>query len=219
DLIRRCRAAGKPVIVATQMLQSMVQSPTPTRAEASDVANAVYDGADALMLSGETAVGVHPVLAVRTMAHIADEIEADLLHTDSKYGTPPPSAGDTHAALARAARQMAADMKVKLVVAWSASGRMARVISKCRPHVPVVAVCGDQAVLRRMSLYYGVRPHWMQVPDNLNDLTLDVDDLLRQRHLAETGDRILILGGTALGAPGQSNALVLHEVGRRRPTA
>lgn len=214
DLVRRCQTAGKPVIVATQMLQSMIDQPSPTRAEVSDVANAIYDGTDAVMLSGETSVGKFPVGTVHTMAHIADKTE--------KYLQTLPVRGDarlnlkTHqlsAGLARGIWQIVEDLKAKLVVVWSQTGATARIFSKNRFNVPIIALSSDHRALRRMALHYGVIPLEMVPPDDLGTLVREVDRLALERQFANPGDRVIITAGASLGTPLALNGIIVHTLG------
>jgi pyruvate kinase len=218
DLIRRCQVAGKPVIVATQMLQSMIEQASPTRAEVSDVANAIFDGTDAVMLSGETSVGKFPVGAVHTMAHVAQVTEQYLIES---RGSRPPLAKATaatlrfSAAIARGVLQIVDDLKVKLVVIWSQTGATARIFSKSRFPIPLIALSSDHRALRRMALHFGVIPQEMEPPANMAQLVQNVDALIEQRRFATAGDRIVIVTGAALGAPGTLNGIVLHTLGEQ----
>jgi pyruvate kinase len=218
DLIRRCQVAGKPVIVATQMLQSMIEQASPTRAEVSDVANAIFDGTDAVMLSGETSVGKFPVGAVHTMEHVAKVTEQYLIES---RGTRPPPAKATaatlrfSAAIARGVLQIVDDLKVKLVVIWSQTGATARIFSKSRFPIPLIALSSDHRALRRMALHFGVIPQEMEPPANMAQLVRNVDALIEQRRFAAAGDRIVIVTGAALGAPGTLNGIVLHTLGEQ----
>src|SRR5688572_13457854 len=203
DLIHRCRAAGKPVIVATQMLQSMIVDSSPTRAEVSDVANAIFDGTDAVMLSGETSVGKYPAITVRTMSHIADVTERYL-------DTIPPAHEpqlklhtlQLSAAMARGVWQIVQEMHLKLVVVWSQTGSTARLFSKSRMSVPIVALSSDHRALRRMALHYGVLAQEMPPPTTITDLITWVDQYVRQKKLATLGDRIVIVAGLSMSMPG-----------------
>ncbi|HZL34461.1 MAG TPA: pyruvate kinase [Tepidisphaeraceae bacterium] len=214
DLVKRCQSAGKPVIVATQMLQSMIENATPTRAEVSDVANAIFDGADAVMLSGETSVGRFPLATVHTMAHVAQTTEEYLVAQATprepalKIKTTPLSS-----ALARGVWQMVQELRAALVVIWSQSGSTARIFSKMRFPVPVLALSSDHRALRRMSLHFGVVPLEMAPPDGMAALVADVDKLVRARGYARDGERIVIVAGAALGTPNTLNGAVIHTVG------
>ncbi len=214
DLVRRCQIAGKPVIVATQMLQSMIDQPSPTRAEVSDVANAIFDGTDAVMLSGETSVGKFPVGTVHTMAHIADKTEKYLATLpqmrDAKLKL---KTNQMSAALARGIFQMVEDLKAKLVVVWSQTGATARIFSKYRYNVPIIALSSDHRALRRMALHYGVIPQEMVPPDDLGSLVRAVDRLAIERKFAKAGDRVIVTAGASLGTPMGLNGIVVHTLG------
>jgi len=217
DLIRRCQSAGKPVIVATQMLQSMIEQSSPTRAEVSDVANAIYDGTDAVMLSGETSVGKFPVGAVLTMSHVAEVTEGYLIK--SEVGKEPALKLKTmhmSAALAKGVWPMVLDLKAKLVVVWSQTGATARIFSKARFPVPVIAISTDHRVLRQMSLQFGVTPQELTAPGSMDELLRGVDKLVREKQFAADGDRIVIVAGAALGTPEMLNGVIIHTVGQER---
>ncbi len=218
DLVRRCQTAGKPVIVATQMLQSMIEQASPTRAEVSDVANAIFDGTDAVMLSGETSVGKFPLGAVHTMSHVAEVTEEYLASSAAMPSAPTKTTSQTlrfSAAVARGVWQIVADMKLKLVVIWSQTGATARIFSKNRFPVPLVALSSDHRALRRMSLHYGVIPQEMSPPQGMQDLVESVDQLVRDRKFAASGERIVIVAGAALGTPGTLSGIVIHTVGEQ----
>lgn len=214
DIIRRCRSAGKPVIVATQMLASMISSQTPTRAEISDVANAVFDQADAVMLSGETAIGAYPVLAVQTIERIArvseefqdthasdvPALDLDLLHR-------------SQAALARGVHRIATEARCSLVVVWSQSGATAGLLSKTRFGVPIIALSSDPATCRRMSLDYGVIPWRMDLPQDSADLLPVLDKLIQDNNWAKPGDNILVVTGHPLGTPTTTDTIQLYCLG------
>jgi pyruvate kinase len=220
DLIRRCQAAGKPVIVATQMLQSMVENSSPTRAEVSDVANAIFDGADAVMLSGETSVGRFPVAAVHTMDHIADITET-YLHSQFAPNQPPVNANSLRlsAAVARGVWQIVHDLSIKLIVVWSETGTTARIFSKCRFNAPILALSSNLLVLRQMALHYGVLPQEMAAPADSATLIEAVEKIAMERQLAGASDRIVIVAGSALGSPGLIGGIVIHTLGRSTENA
>ena len=217
DLIRRCQLASKPVIVATQMLQSMIDQSSPTRAEVSDVANAIFDGTDAVMLSGETSVGKFPVGAVGIMSHVADVTEAYLDSSpavrEADLRVPDPRAMKLSGAIARGVRQIVRDLRPKVVFVYSQSGATARVFSKHRFPVPVVALSSDHRALRRMTLHYGVVPLELDPPKDLRHLVGRVDELATQLGLAGPGDRVVVVAGASLGAPGTMNGIVMHTIG------
>ena len=217
DLVRRCRRAGKPVIVATQMLQSMVEHSSPTRAEVSDIANAVFDGTDALMLSGETSVGKYPVGAVHTMAHVADITEQYLRRKPLPAEETPAALEHARhhvsAAAAMAVRRLVEELRCRLVVVYSQTGETARLFARERFGVPVVALSDDACTLRRINLHYGVMPLSMPMPGDVTELVAQVDRFVQERELATVGDRIVMVAGRALGAPGSMNGILIHTVG------
>jgi len=216
DLIRRCQAAGKPVIVATQMLQSMIEASTPTRAEVSDVANAIIDGTDAVMLSGETSVGKFPIGSVLTMAHVA-EVTEDYLDSRFEADVPPPPHVRTtlpSGAIARGALQIVRELAPKLVVVWTTTGATARVFSKHRFPVPIIGLSSDPRVLRRMAMLYGVIAHEMPACLEMIDLIRNVDALVIQRKFAAPADRIVIVAGWSPAMPGTMNGMMIHTVGQ-----
>ncbi len=218
DLIRRCQSAGKPVIVATQMLQSMIEQASPTRAEVSDVANAIFDGTDAVMLSGETSVGKFPVGAVYTMSHVAEVTEHYLSAQPSGSAKEPMLKLKTlhlSAAVAKGVWQIVQDLKVKLVIIWSQTGATARIFSKIRFPVPIVALSSDPRALRRMTLHYGVIPQEMSPPTEMSRLVEEADQLMQDHKYATAGDRVVIVAGSSLGSPGMMNGVVIHTVGDR----
>ncbi|MEI8167014.1 MAG: pyruvate kinase, partial [Chloroflexales bacterium] len=173
-----------PVITATQMLESMIQNPRPTRAEASDVANAIIDGSDAVMLSGETAAGAYPIEAVQMMALIADAIEGVGAHTGAEVAAPRwaiPEVQSTPRAIADAACTIARAQPVRAIAVLTQSGSSARLVSHYRPQVPIIAVCPGEETARRTALYWGVAPLLIQVEDRLEDLQRQIQLLLHDR--------------------------------------
>lgn len=218
DLVRRCLSAGKPVIVATQMLQTMIEQASPTRAEVSDVANAIFDGTDAVMLSGETSVGKFPLGTVHMMAHVAEVTEEYLINSTESRPLPAKGPSATlrySSAVARGVSEMVNDLKVKLVVVWSQTGATARIFSKSRLPVPLVALSSDHRALRRMALHFGVIPQEMPPPGTMMDVVESVDRLVQDRKFAHVGDRIIIVAGAALGTPGTVNGIIIHTVGEQ----
>lgn len=215
EIIEQANACGKLVIVATQMLESMLHNPRPTRAEASDVANAVIDGADAVMLSGETAVGEYPVEAVQMMARIVVEAERSGRHGDIGGVWSQCHAAPTYAhAISHAAREIVHDMALKAIVAFSQSGFTARLIAKDRPGVPILAVTPDETVWRQMALLWGVTPvlsPFAQDTDGL--IRLVEEELVARGHLA-AGDLVVVMGGMPVAARGLTNFLKIHLVQR-----
>ena len=217
DLIKRCQAAGKPVIVATQMLQSMIEQASPTRAEVSDVANAIFDGTDALMLSGETSVGKFPVGAVHVMSRVAEVTEEYIIKNPTPLDmTMRLKTMALSAAVAKGVRQMVTELKATLVVVWSQTGATARIFSKTRFPVPIIALSSDHRALRRMALHFGVIPQETQPPDDPREFLRVVDDLVREQKFARGSDRIIVVAGSSLGTPGMLNGVLIHTVGGDR---
>lgn len=204
-ITKRANARGKPVITATQMLESMIEHPRPTRAEASDVANAIFDGTDAVMLSGETAAGAYPLEAVRMMDRIAVAAEASLDFTELHKHALPTSAH----AIAHAACAMAVDMKARAIAAFTKSGSTARLISQLRPPGPIIALTQHMHVYRQLSLYWGVRPLMLtEVSDSESTLAL-VEDTLLDEGIVSPGDSMVITGGLPIAARGPANFVKL----------
>jgi pyruvate kinase len=209
-IIRSCNVAGKPVITATQMLESMISHPRPTRAETSDVANAILDGADAVMLSGETASGQFPVEAVRTMVKIAIDVERSELQR-------PPLSRETHSgniaeAVAEAACQAAASLKAKAIVVFTHSGSTAALISKFRPHLPIIAFTPLPAIQRRLALCWGVRAFPIGFMEGTDQQIRAVEDTLLGNGFRK-GDVVVITMGVPLEARGSTNLLKVHKLG------
>ncbi|HZZ42374.1 MAG TPA: pyruvate kinase [Tepidisphaeraceae bacterium] len=217
DLIRRCQSAGKPVIVATQMLQSMIEQASPTRAEVSDVANAIFDGTDAVMLSGETSVGKFPIAAVHIMNHIAGTTEEYLVSQLTPTSAPPLrlKTMSLSSSLAKGVWQIVQDLKPRVVVIWSQNGTTARIFSKARFPVPVIALSSDHCTLRRMALHYGITPREMAPPGNFVELATQIDAMLREQKFAADGDRALIVAGASMGTPGTQDGIIVHTVGQQ----
>ncbi len=210
-IARKCQAAGKPCIIATQMLESMTEAPGPTRAEVSDVANAVLDCADAVMLSGETAMGSFPVEAVTIMNEVVSRIEAyhDATVSPSLVAC---AAAPTVAALAGAVRQIIESHELAAVGVFTASGTTARVLSKSRLSRPIMALCPDQEVVRKMGLYYGVIAAQAKAPEHTRQVLRMMSERLVALDFARAGDRVVVLSGRPIGQAGATNTLVVHTV-------
>ena len=205
-LLRAARSRGVPVIVATQMLESMISSATPTRAEASDVANAAYEGADALMLSAETASGGYPVEAVQMMSRIIERVERDPRWPEL-MGAERYDAEDDADALVAAARRAAEAGRTACLVAYTTTGGTARRLARERPLQPVVALTPSLDVARRLALVWGLEPRVAEDPATLDDMTDEAVRVAGELGLAKPAERILILAGTPFGAPGAANLL------------
>jgi len=210
-IIRVARDAGHTVITATQMLESMLRQPEPTRAEASDVANAVLDGTSALMLSGETAVGRYPLEAVRMMNRIARVVEPSLGAHEQlrRRGDRGEKLGTT---IAHAACDIADDLDAQVIAVPTQSGSTARNVSRFRPTRPVVAVSASQQVLQQLALDWGVVPVVTSDADSLEDLWDRVVRVVRDSGLAEPGERVVVTGGTQINQPGTTDHIVVREV-------
>jgi pyruvate kinase len=210
QIIRAANRRAKLVITATQMLESMVDNPLPTRAEASDVANAIFDGTDALMLSAETASGKYPVEAVRMMDRIAGEAETHFL----EWGKESPNLeglGDSDAAsMARAAQALANDINVTAVASFTARGQTAWLMSKIRPRVPILAFTPHQGTFRRLAFLWGVTPHLVPYADSLERMLRDVDEALKKT--VRSGDQVVLICGYPVGAMRPPNMALLHTV-------
>ena len=214
-IILECSRQRDPVITATQMLESMTDNPRPTRAEASDVANAVLDATDAVMLSGETAIGKYPVEAVETMRAIASVAEKELRSGDASSAAPLVGMDflDFADAVSRAAAETAELVDAKVIVAFTQSGSTARLVSKCRPRMPIIAATPLPATARRCSLYWGVQPLLIAMIDDTDDMIEDIDRQLRELEICEDGDVIVITAGTPIGERGTTNTMKVHVVG------
>jgi pyruvate kinase len=212
EIIRKCNIAGKTVITATQMLESMVNSPRPTRAEVTDVANAILDGTDAIMLSAETSIGKYPVQAVKMMCSIAQETERHLpykqllehkgqwleLHTDELI-----SFNACHTALL---------LNAVAIVAFTQSGSTARRVSKYRPSVPIIAITPSQEMAGRLVLYWGVHAFQIPAPSSIDELLNIGSKITKDLGLARPGELIIITGGIPIGITGTTNMLKVHQV-------
>lgn len=216
QIIKSAHNHGKPVIVATQMLESMIDNASPTRAEVSDVANAILDGADATMLSGETAVGKYPVQTVNYMGWTARRAEQHLEENLLREVMPPKHARASRhrpAALAHGVSVMVQDLQAKCVVMWTASGGGVRYMSQNRLAVPIVALCEEPAVLRQMALMFGVRPVYAKTPSDPKLVLASAEEILLDRGWAEQGDPILVARGFPMGVIGTTNTVQVHYVG------
>jgi len=212
DLIARCNRAAVPVITATQMLNSMITNPRPTRAEASDVANAILDGTSAVMLSAETATGEYPVGSVQMMARIATIAEAKLPYEQSLHQTQMAKAGTTTAAISQATVEIAYELGAKAIVTSTYSGQTACWVASYRPCTPVVAITPRPETQRRLALAWGVTPMLAPVYNTTDEMIEYADRLARGSGLAEPGDTIVITAGIPMtsGAGAQTNMLKVH---------
>ncbi len=208
--IELARRMAKPVIVATQMLESMISSPVPTRAETSDVANAILDGADAVMLSGETSVGEYPVITVQTMARIVTSTEDHGLERIPPLGTKPRTQGG---AITLAAAEVADFVDAKYVCVFTESGDSARRMSRLRFRIPMKSFTPDPAIRRRMALIWGIESFIVDRVKHTDQMYAQVDTVLLEQGLAEVGDKVVVISGSPPGTPGSTNDLRVHVVG------
>ena len=213
-IVRACRRAGKPVIVATHMLESMVESIAPTRAEASDVSTAVFQGADAVMLSAETAVGRHPPTAVAIMDRIIAATEKDPECGAFTSLDDPLTDHTTADAITLSARRIAEVLDCRLAVAYTKTGSTARRLSRDRPHCSILAATPDAAVARRLALYWGIAPVITDDISHFHEM-LDKADALAVRNGAQDGDRIIIIAGYPFGRRGKTNTLKISRIGAK----
>lgn len=215
--IQLCREAAKPVIVATQMLDSMAVATRPTRAEASDVANAVLDGADALMLSGETSVGDHPSLVIETMSRIIDHVETWALHQLPSLSDP--WTGSTARALTHAAVGVAEGVDATHLIAFTETGSSARLISRWRSRTPLLAFTPNPRTRSLLSLVWGVETFLVPQVKHTDDMVVQVDKALLDIGRATYGDRVVIVAGVPPGVPGTTNGMRVHKIGSAGPAA
>jgi pyruvate kinase len=210
QIIDEANAEARPVITATEMLESMTNSPRPTRAEASDVANAVFDGTDALMLSGETAAGQFPVEAVRTMARIIEVAESSphLVHPQP----PPHSEATVGRVVARAAVQVAKDIAATAIVVYSISGASIELVSKYRPDAPLLGLTPKETTRRRTALMWGTEAALVPMKSSATDLTAAAERVLVDGDWAQRGDRIVVVSGRP-GGQGGTNRIMVHRIG------
>jgi pyruvate kinase len=213
QMTRTARRAGKPVVVATQMLESMITSPVPTRAEVSDVATAIFEGADAVMLSAESAAGQYPIEAVTTMNRIAEEVEGDPLHSGIMHAqrTEPEATGAD--AIAAAAQQIAETLDLAAIICWTSSGATALRVARERPRAPVVAISPNLSTARRLALVWGVHPIVAEDARDQDDMVARACRLAFREGFAKAGQRVIVVAGVPLGTPGATNMLRIAFVG------
>ena len=211
-IIRTANLRAKLVITATQMLESMITSPLPTRAEASDVANAVFDGTDAVMLSAETAAGKYPVDSVRMMDRIVREAETHFLEWGAEQHVNGFEQSDA-ASMARAAQALANDKNVTAVACFTTQGQTAWLMSKIRPRVPILAFTPDPETYHRLAFLWGVRPHLVPFANSLEEMIDHVDKALMRSDVVQMGDQVVLVCGFPVGAIRPPNMALLHTVG------
>ncbi len=212
ELIRCARKHGKPVITATQMLESMTRSPRPTRAEVSDVANAIFDGTSAVMLSAESAAGDYPIETVRTMAAIADYTENNLDYERLHAEALALRTDSITEAISQGVVEIARDLKAAAIICATSSGHTARQVSRLRPRTPIIAATAIPATYQRLPLYWGVRPMLVAPSRNTDEEALTVVRSARQAGWVQPGDCVVLTLGAAVGAPGHTNLIKVHIV-------
>ena len=210
--IELARRQAKPVIVATQVLESMIQNPRPTRAEASDCANAILDGADAVMLSGETSVGAYPIEAVRTMARIIENVEEHGGERIAPLGSYPQTRAGV---LTRAAAEMGEQLDVDYLVTFTQSGDTARRLSRLRSAIPLLAFTPLTSTRNQLAVSWGVSTYEVPEVTNTDEMVDQVDEVLQTKNLANLGDTVVIVAGMPPGTPGSTNSIRIHTVGER----
>jgi pyruvate kinase len=213
EIIRKCNRAGKPVITATEMLESMIDSVRPTRAETTDVANAIFDGTDAVMLSAETAVGKFPVPSVAMMASIARAAEKKLLYEQILAERRSWLERETDELISYNACQTAHSLRAAAIVAFTQSGSTAMRVSKYRPSVPILALTPSSVVSGRLMLYWGIRPYQTVEPSSVDELFAAGARMARELGLARPGDLIIIAAGIPIGQAGSTNMLKVERIG------
>ena len=213
QITRAARRAGKPVVVATQMLESMIEAPVPTRAEVSDVATAVFEGADAIMLSAESAAGKYPVEAVATMNRIAESVERDPNYANIIYSqrTEPEATGAD--AISAATRQIAETLQLSAIVSYTSSGTTGLRAARERPLLPIIALSPILATARRLSLAWGLHCVISDDPQDLDDMVDRACRIAYQEGFAKPGDRVIITAGVPLGTPGSTNMIRIAYIG------
>jgi pyruvate kinase len=213
QIVRACNGAAIPVITATQMLESMIQSPKPTRAETSDVANAILDGSDAVMLSGETAIGLHPVLAVAEMAAIAAETERALPYVRLGRRTSVHLSGTVTNAISESAVDIARRAGVAAIIAATATGLTARMVAHNRPEMPLLGATRDERTCRRLALVWGVRPALVAPYATTDEMVRVVVEQAERLGVVREGDLVVIVSGQPIGVAGRTNMVQVRVAG------
>lgn len=211
QLITKCRLLGKRVITATEMLESMIHNPRPTRAEASDVANAVYDGTSAVMLSGETAAGKYPVLTVETMARICEQTEQNI-HYKKRFLTAEFKIKNDMDAISHAVCGMSIDIGAKAIVVCSISGKTARMVSRFRPPVDIIGISVNERTWRQLSLSWGVTPVLCEMYPSIDVLFYTAKRIACETFGLKSGDKLILTGGTTTGASGNTNTIRIDTI-------
>lgn len=213
EIVRKCNHIGKPVIVATQMLESMIEAPDPTRAEATDVANSILDGTDAVMLSGETAVGKHPIAAVETLDKIAIQTETILEAKSFKLLRSEGEEISVTEAVAESVCRMSSLVGAKAILCNTSSGGTARLVSKYRPKTPIIAFTPEEETYKQLALTWGVQPFLIEKVKTADEMLFVVVQAARSMEIAEPGDKVVITSGLPVGMSGSTSLVKVHTIG------
>ncbi|MFH7030209.1 MAG: pyruvate kinase [Heteroscytonema crispum UTEX LB 1556] len=214
DITRRCNRAGKPVITATQMLESMISAPDPTRAEATDVANSILDGTDAVMLSGETAVGQYPIAAVQVMHNIAMRTEQALHEGNRQSWCHDPGSLSVTESVAESVCRIAYEIGARAILCNTSSGGTAKLVSKYRPTAPVIALTSEEATYRQLALSWGVEPYLIPPVSNAEEMFTNVVSTVVNMGVAKDGDQVVITSGVPVGQSGTTSLIKVHTIGQ-----
>jgi pyruvate kinase len=214
QIIDAANQDGKLVITATQMLDSMIHNPRPTRAEASDVANAVFDGTDALMLSGETATGKYPLKSVTIMDSIINEAESHSKRWGHWKGSSISATREDAISITRAARELAHDLSVAAITVFTQSGRTARLMSKAFPRVPIFGFTPEQITYNRMAMYWGVFPYLIDLSFTIEDMLASLEETMLAETSVKPGEQVVVISGFPIGELRPPNMAMLYTIGR-----
>lgn len=212
-MIRKCYHACKPVVTATQMLESMIVNPRPTRAEVSDVANAIYDSSSSVMLSGETAIGNYPIEAVKQMKHIAVETEQDFNYQDFFYLHSRTDYHDISSALALSAVKTGYSANAKAIFAFTSSGFTVRLVSRLRPEMPIIALTQNKKIYHQLAFYWGVIPLYVEKCTNARDAFIITSEQALKMNLVDFGDVVVVTSGSPFGKKGSTNMMMVEHIG------
>ncbi len=214
QIIDAANQQGKLVITATQMLESMILNPRPTRAEASDVANAIFDGTDAVMLSGETAIGKYPVETVTIMEAIIQEAESHIRQWGHWKGYSPSAESEDAVSITRAARELAQDVNVAAITVFTQSGRTARLMSKAFPRVPILALTPERPTYNRLALYSGVSPLLVDLSHSVDGMLASIESTVLNLHAMKPGQKVVVISGYPIGEMRPPNLVMLYTLGQ-----
>jgi len=212
-IIKKCNKKGKPVITATQMLDSMINSPTPTRAEVADIAGAIYDGTDAIMLSAETAVGDYPVESIETMSSISINVEQEISKNgDFQINKPKFIKTNVLTSISHAAYNIASDIDIPVIAVMTESGSTARMVSNFRPDANIIAICPYEEIANQLNLFWGVHTLILDQLNNVDDMIDGCERLLKDNKIVKKKQKFVFIAGVPVGTPGSTNLLKVHEV-------